>query len=197
MRKFDITAVSCEGLTGKSVEELLLLVADAAKGCRQEAMDILLTRGLDAVGLSLERGVRDDDRADLRNGAMEMLVAFGEPAVPKLLQLLKDANEEVRNFSTVMLGDIGSPTAVELLSEALRDPDATVRHGAAEALGKIGDHRAVEPLREMIHGDFWDNFYASAALAALGETWAQSLGCELTHGGAECAAPGAERLQPA
>ncbi len=197
MHESDAVAVSRDGLEGKSVEELLLLVADAAKGCRQKAMDRLLAWGLDAVDFFLESAVRNDANADLRNGAMEMLVAFGEPAVPKLLNLLKDANEEVRNFSTVMLGEIGSRAAVELLSEALRDPDATVRHGAAEALGKIGDRRAVEPLREMIRGDFWDNFYATAALVALGEAPLQSLGCELAHGNPGCGKLDAERLQPA
>lgn len=164
-----------DGLAEKSVEELLLLVADGAQGCKQKAIERVLSLGLDAVAPSLERAVRDDDHADLRNGAMEVLVAFGGLAVPKLVQLLKDDNEEVRNFSTVMLGDIGSPTAVEPLSEALRDPEANVRHGAAEALGKIGDCRAVGPLREMIRSDFWDSFYATSALSALaGESGAAS-----------------------
>ncbi len=168
MHEIDAVAISRGGLEGKSVEELLLLVADAAKGYRQDALDRIMALGLDAVDSILENAVRDDDHADLRNGAMEVLVAFGESAVPMLLELLRDDNEEVRNFSTVMLGDIGSPTAVEPLSEALRDPDATVRHGAAEALGKIGDYRAVEPLREMSRNDFWDSFYALSALSALG-----------------------------
>jgi HEAT repeat protein len=168
MHEINAVAVQRDGLTGKSIEELLLLVADAGQGCRRQAMDRILAMGLDAVGHFLERAVRDDDQADLRNGAMEVLVAFGELAVPNLVKLLKDDNEEVRNFSTVMLGDIGSRTAVEPLSEALRDPEANVRHGAAEALGKIGDYRAVEPLREMTRSDFWDSFYALAALSALG-----------------------------
>ncbi len=167
MHEIDAVAVSRDGLEGISVEQLLLLVADASKECRQKAMDRLLAWGLDAVDSFLDSAVRNDANADLRNGAMEVLVAFGESAVPKLLKLLQDDNEEVRNFSTVMLGDIGSPTAVEPLSEALRDPEANVRHGAAEALGKIGDLRAVEPLREMSRSDFWDNFYALSALSAL------------------------------
>ncbi len=168
MHVIDAVSASRDGLEGKSVEELLILVADAAKGGRQEALDRILACGLDAVDSILENAVRDDDHADLRNGAMEVLVAFGESAVPMLLELLRDDNEEVRNFSTVMLGDIGSPTAVEPLSAALQDLDANVRHGAAEALGKIGDLRAVEPLREMSRSDFWDNFYALSALSALG-----------------------------
>ncbi len=168
MHETDAAAGAPGGLEGKSVEELLVLVADGAQGCRQKALERMLSLGLDVVALSLERAVRDDDHADLRNGAMEVLVEFGELAVPKLVKLLRDDNEEVRNFSTVMLGDIGSPTAVEPLTEALRDPEANVRHGAAEALGKIGDRRAVGPLREMTRSDFWDSFYASAALSALG-----------------------------
>jgi HEAT repeat protein len=99
---------------------------------------------------------------------MEALVAFWEMAVPYLTKLLTDDNEEVRNFSAVMLGDIGNSKAVTALIKALRDPEANVRHGAAEALGKIGDARAMEPLQEMANGDMWDQFYSSAALELLG-----------------------------
>ena len=102
------------------------------------------------------------------NGAMETLVQFGTVAIPTLVRFLQDHNEEVRNFGTVMLGDIGNPAAVAALVDALRDNDANVRHGAAEALGKIGDRRAVPSLVEMRHGDFWDRFVAGAALSKLG-----------------------------
>ncbi|HEY6874368.1 MAG TPA: HEAT repeat domain-containing protein [Geobacteraceae bacterium] len=157
-----------QGVAGKTIGELLLLVGDAGKGLRQEAMGRLLELGLDTCCAELENAVRNDDDADLRNGAMEAFVGFGPAAVPKLVMLLDDDNEEVRNFSTVMLGDIGSRTAVEPLIRLLSDPDANVRHGAAEALAKIGDRRAVPPLRRLLRGDYWDNGYAVAALGKLG-----------------------------
>jgi HEAT repeat protein len=153
---------------GVTLHELVRLIADNSAGRRQKAMDIVMLVGLKVCLPLLEEAVRNDADADLRNGAMEALVSFGEMAVPHLVKLLEDDNEEVRNFSSVMLGDIGDPKAVPALITALRDPDANVRHGAAEALGKIGDARAISPLQEMAKGDLWDQFYSAAALELLG-----------------------------
>lgn len=153
-------------LDGKSVEDLLLLVGDADHGCKPEAMDRILSMGLEANFPVLEKAVRNDLDADLRNGAMEVLVRFGTQAVPDLLNLLQDENEEVRNFSAVMLGDISSRQAVGPLIEALRDRNINVRHAAAEALGKIGDHAALLPLIELLKEDFWLQY---PAIVAIGE----------------------------
>ena len=166
LNSHDATAAA-QMLKGRPVAELLLLVGDAEHGLKSGAMELLLGQGLVANFAVYEAAVRNDDEADLRNGAMEMLVAFGEESVPKLAPLLFDPNEEVRNFSAVMLGDIGSRTAVPQLIEALRDPDPNVSHGAAEALGKIGDSAAVEPLIGLLRGDLWLQFPAVAALGDL------------------------------
>ena len=154
-------------LCGLTVEELVRLIADSSPEYRQKALDLVMMVGFKVCLPILEEAVRNNEDADLRNGAMDALVAFGEMAVPHLTKLLTDDNEEVRNFSTVMLGDIGNPKAVMPLIKALQDHDANVRHGAAEALGKIGDYRAVAPLQEMCKGDSWDRFYANAALELL------------------------------
>jgi HEAT repeat protein len=153
-------------LEGRTVAELLLLVGDAEHGFKSEAMRLLLGQGLAANFAVYEAAVRNDDEADLRNGAMEMLVKFGEESVPGLALLLADPNEEVRNFCAVMLGDIGSRTAVGALVGALADAETNVSHAAAEALGKIGDRAAVEPLLGLLQGDLWLQF---AAITALGE----------------------------
>lgn len=150
-----------------SLPEMVRLIADSSAGHRQNAMDLVMMVGLKVCLPILVDAMRNDGDADLRNGAMEALVAFGEMAVPHLTRLLNDDNEEVRNFSAVMLGDIGNAKAVLSLIDALQDPDANVRHGAAEALGKIGDLSAVPPLQEMAKGDLWDQFYSAAALEML------------------------------
>jgi HEAT repeat protein len=152
-----------------ALPEMVRLIAASSTEHRQKAMDIVMLVGLKVCLPILEEAVRNDDDADLRNGAMEALIAFGEMAIPHLTKLLIDDNEEVRNFSSVMLGEIGNPKAVIPLIDALQDPDPNVRHGAAEALGKIGDPRAEIPLQELSEGDFWDHFYATAALQLLTE----------------------------
>ena len=152
---------------GESIEKLLLLIGDKEKGFKPDAMDLILNLGLDVVYPTLENAVRDDHNADLRNGAMEAFVLFGRLGVPRLIQLLEDENEQVRNFSAVMLGDIGNREAVAALIRALRDPDVNVRHGAAEALGKIGDRSALAPLIELLKEDFWLQYPAVVALGKM------------------------------
>ena len=153
----------------RGIESLLLFISNADPLFRPNAVALVLHRGIERVAPVLERAVRNDADADLRNAAMEVLVAFGEAAVPRLVALLGDANEEVRNFCTVMLGDIGSRTAVDPLISALRDPDVNVRHGAAEALGRIGDARAVEPLLELFVDHFWLQHAVVVALGKIGD----------------------------
>lgn len=153
-------------LEGKSIKELLYFVADDEQGYSAEATEMLLATGIGRIYPDLEQGLRDDDDADYRNGAMDILVAFGKAAVPYLVKLLPDANEEVRNFACVMLGDIGNREAVSPLIRVLNDSDANVSHSAAEALGKIGDRSALFALIELLKGDFWVQY---SAIAAIGE----------------------------
>lgn len=154
-------------LSCMSVENLLLLVGDEESGCKSSAIDALLSMELESIFPIFEQAIRNDGHADLRNSAMEVLIRFGGQAVPKLLVLLRDDNEEVRNFCTVMLGEIGSREAVTPLIHALRDTDVNVRHGTAEALGKIGDRTALLPLLDLLEEDFWLQFPAIAAIAAM------------------------------
>jgi len=164
----ELNEQSTAAMCGMNVSDLVRLIADSEPEYRQKATDIILMAGFKICFPILEAAVRNDEDADLRNGAMEALVAFGEMAVPHLTNLLTDDNEEVRNFSAVMLGDIGNSEAVVPLINALRDAEANVRHAAAEALGKIGDNRALAPLQELGKGDFWDQFYSTAAIDLLG-----------------------------
>lgn len=155
------------GLEGKSVEELLLLVGDADKGWKPHAIERLILMGLETNYAIIEKALRDNDNSDLRNGAMEILVKFGRSSLASLYALLRDEDEEVRNFSAVMLGDIGGRDSVGPLVHALSDPDANVRHSAAEALGKIGDRGALKPLIGLLKNDFWLQYPAIVALAEM------------------------------
>ena len=155
-------------LSPGSVEELLLLFSDASSGFKAAATARLHSLGLEAIYPVLEAAVANDVNADLRNAAMELLVSFGSAALPRLVTLLREGNEEVRNFSTVMLGSLGSRSAVPSLIRALKDPELNVRHGAAEALGKLGDSRALEPLLELLDQGFWLQYPAICALGSLG-----------------------------
>jgi HEAT repeat protein len=101
---------------------------------------------------------------------MELYVSFGGRSLPRLAQLLQDANEEVRTFAAVMLGTIGNREAVPDLINALVDADLNVKHAAAESLGRIRDDRAVLPLIEALTGDMWLQFPAAMALGELADS---------------------------
>jgi HEAT repeat protein len=97
---------------------------------------------------------------------MEIYVRRGESAVPPLMSLLVDADEEVRNFAAVMLGSLKDPRSVSHLIAALADVDVNVRHAAAASLGQIGDRAAVMPLVEALRTEPWLTY---PAIHALGE----------------------------
>ncbi|MBC7225425.1 MAG: HEAT repeat domain-containing protein, partial [Anaerolineae bacterium] len=72
---------------------------------------------------------------------------IGDPqAVPGLLEMLMDENEDVRQEAARALGEIGDPQAVPGLLEALWDEKWWMREAAAGALGKIA--RALKPAAE-------------------------------------------------
>jgi len=76
---------------------------------------------------------------------------IGEPAVPTLIQLLKDEDWQVREMAALSLGKIKNVRAVEplitLLEEEPNQPiNSCVRRRALWALGEIGDARAVSKI---------------------------------------------------
>jgi HEAT repeat protein len=78
-----------------------------------------------------------------RLAALKALVRYGpeaEPAIPRLVKLLTDADSEIRWRAAMTLGKIGPAArgSVSPLVAALKDEDALVREHAAEALGDIG-----------------------------------------------------------
>lgn len=119
---------------------------------RKVAVDALGNMG--DVGLEpLVRAMSHADRS-VRFNTGPKIVALGTIAVPALLQLLDAGDVDVRVRTTWVLGEIGSPLAVEKLVGKLEDKDhmptyrKRVCDGAADALIAIAtadalDHAAV------------------------------------------------------
>jgi len=78
---------------------------------------------------------------------------IGGPALPNILQQLKQQNQPSRSmydlYLAEALGEIG-PRAVEPLIAALKNRHPRVRWAAARALGKIGRSRAAKPLLDAL-----------------------------------------------
>jgi hypothetical protein len=75
----------------------------------------------------------------MREVAGETLVQIGEPAIPVLVEALKDENPTIRRWAAMVLADLGpaAPGAIVPLMDALADNDETVRQAAAQALRAV------------------------------------------------------------
>jgi HEAT repeat protein len=75
-----------------------------------------------------------DPEADVRNEAVNSLLAIGRPALPQLIQGLQDPDVQVRRRAAMTLGKLNNVAvdAVPALQERLQDSDPQVR-GLAEA----------------------------------------------------------------
>jgi len=107
-----------------------------------------------ALGKIRDERVLDPLMHQLRNEefkeyATNALVEVGQPAVPRLIEALKDKDDNVRKQAVLVLGRIKQPEAVDSLIAMLTDKDWYTRLTAAAALEAIGDERgrdAIKPL---------------------------------------------------
>jgi HEAT repeat protein len=74
------------------------------------------------------------------------IVAYGEPAVPVLVEALDDPDAEIRGMAAWMLGFVGDPRAANALARHARDADRLVAYEAASALLRMDDVRGLRPL---------------------------------------------------
>jgi len=87
-----------------------------------------------------------------RNAGMTILKNHGTVAIPFLIEARKKATDvdEVIQI-LVVLGNIGSPLATDVVLEMISHEDDNVKTTAIEALGKIQDPRAVKALTTAYH----------------------------------------------
>ena len=86
----------------------------------------------------------------LRQLALEQLAPFGseEIAKQKIIQSLKDSDNEVRIYAAEILGDIVDNQALIALSQALEDENWGVRKASIDSFGK---HKNPDTLSFIIH----------------------------------------------
>jgi hypothetical protein len=94
-----------------------------------------------------------------------------DPAtMPVRLELLRDANPDVRKAVALNIGVIGLPArpAIPILIDLLEDPDLSVQRTAANALMSYGPEEAKEAvpsLRQLLnHGDAGSRYWADRIL---------------------------------
>ncbi|MBN2371033.1 MAG: HEAT repeat domain-containing protein [Vicinamibacteria bacterium] len=156
----------------RSPEAIMLLltaVADEAWTVRQAASDHLSAFDTTPLLPVLETALRNHENATIRNSAMEIYVRLGIAAVPALVALLADDDEEVRSFAAAMLGTVRDSSALRPLIAALQDSCVNTRHMAAASLGQLGLREAVGPLIELLKEEPWLKYPAIYALGEIGD----------------------------
>lgn len=128
----------------------------------------LFTRNKEKRVDELVRALRETEARRMDRVAMS-LSEIGEPAVGPLIELLKDEDAAIREYSAEALGKIGSEEAVHPLIELLGDSNQNVCCKAAWALGEIKSQEAIQPLIDSLQNeDGIIRYNVAAALGKLG-----------------------------
>jgi len=144
---WQVREVAIEGLGqvgSPAVDTLLKLLRDweVRKYAIAALGKIRDERVLDPLILQLRNDEFKDD-------AIDALAALGEPSIEKLIETLRDKDENVRKRAVRALGKIKGNGAIDPLIAMVGDKDWETRLLAAAALESIGDERgrdAIKPL---------------------------------------------------
>lgn len=86
------------------------------------------------------------DNEDIRHWISEIIRDIGDRFLPKIIELMRKGDAELRLYACQAAGLIESPELIEPLILALRDDSEWVRTYAAISLGRTGDPRSIIPL---------------------------------------------------
>jgi hypothetical protein len=84
------------------------------------------------------------------SGVCKTLVAFGEPAVPYVAELLKSDEPETRYYATLVAAELPHPRLLEPLATALFDDDQGVSRCALYALELFHEQEGIAGLKESL-----------------------------------------------
>jgi HEAT repeat protein len=145
---WQVREVAIEGLGqvgSPAVDTLLKLLRDweVRKYAIAALGKIRDERVLDPLILQLRNDEFKDD-------AIDALAALGEPSVEKLIETLRDKDENVRKRAVRALGKIKGNGAIDPLIEMVGDKDWETRLLAAAALESIGDERGREAIKPLL-----------------------------------------------
>jgi HEAT repeat protein len=92
-----------------------------------------------AVNASLEM-VKDQRYTSTRYTSLSMIRMFGKgrlDAMGVVKEILKDANESVRNYAAIVLGDIGDGSVIAALETVAQDKENAASASAKRSIEKI------------------------------------------------------------
>jgi HEAT repeat protein/outer membrane protein assembly factor BamB len=149
-------------------EDRLLANDPKVRASAEAALVKAAQRSLPLLGRLLSR-----DNEDLQAATFEIIRRIGPPAIPMLVDLLRDEQVSIRRNVVDNLIDLAPHTEgiQPALRRALRDEDAMVAGDAARALGALGTRASPSVgalVRTLTHEDAYVRVYAAEALASIG-----------------------------
>jgi len=123
--------------------------------------------------LPLLRRFLTTDNYDLHQQTFEIIRRIGPPAIPLLVELLRDKEVSFRQFAADALIDLAPDTESiqPALRRALRDEDSMVVGDAARALAALGPRASPSVgalIKTLSHDDPYVRIYTAEALATIG-----------------------------
>jgi outer membrane protein assembly factor BamB/HEAT repeat protein len=129
--------------------------------------------------LPLLRRFLDPRHEDLHGVTFEIIQRIGPPAIPLLVELLRDERDSIRRSAVNELVDLAPHTEwiQSALRRALGDEDSMVAGDAARALGALGKRASPSAdalVNTLSHEDPYVRLYAAEALASIGPNAARA-----------------------
>ena len=128
------------------VERLLPLMASGEVATRSAVMKILITVGNPRDVIRRYIVFAKTLPAFVRDRTLEALREFGPALIDPVIELLHDADEDVRAAAVAVASSFDDPRVIPATIELLRDPDWWIRIAAADSLGRTKDPRSVDAL---------------------------------------------------
>ena len=117
---------------------LHILAGDSSKPYRVRLAALEVLQGLRSTGsLELLLSLLDDKDERFREKAETILGTYGSEAVPALSTLYRESSETNRVYAVLLLGEIGSVSALPLLVSALKDSSLKVQREAMVSLRRF------------------------------------------------------------
>ena len=150
---------------------LLNALSDDSWRVRRAAVQGVSQRAApEAIAALLNSVVENHQNPSLLNSALQVLASSEVDTLSPLLQLLQNADPDLRMQAALALGEQRDARAVGPIINALKDDDANVRYHAIEAAGKLKAVDAVDALAEIAESrDFFLSFPALDALVKIGD----------------------------
>jgi len=152
-------------LQGGEIQKLAQHLIQLARQGRVE-----LSRDGDAIQAAVAKATSDASGfAGRREARQEIVNKYGEFAVPALLAVLGDHdNDKGQLYSNMALRELGRPATLAMI-EATHSSNATMRRGIASVFNYTRDHRAIPALTAMLAGaNEGVTAVATAALKSMG-----------------------------